>query len=262
MTATATDADGNTSEFSQRIVMSTNPRSGNAGPYPITLTGFNFFPGATATVGGLPATNVVVTNYNTINLTTASLPPGSLNDITVTNTDTTPERFPTAGSSTSWMCPTASSSTLRDDARAQRDHRRRRRRQLRRRAEHSAAADGGLPAEGKVRHLLRAAAVHRFRSFRTCPAPSSFAPWINELVAQGITAGCGGGNLLPAPTRSTPADGGLPAEDVQGGGYTPPACTVASFADVPCSHRSSPTGSTSSSPATSPPAAAAATTVP
>ena len=34
MTATATDANGNTSEFSQRIVVSSNPRSANAGGSP------------------------------------------------------------------------------------------------------------------------------------------------------------------------------------------------------------------------------------
>src|SRR6185503_12957806 len=58
VTATATDANGNTSEFSQRIVISVDPTSGNApGNGPMTLSGFNFLSGATATVGGLPATN-------------------------------------------------------------------------------------------------------------------------------------------------------------------------------------------------------------
>ena len=40
-------------------------------------------------MGGLPATNVNVTNYNTITLTTPALPAGTINDITVTNTDGT-----------------------------------------------------------------------------------------------------------------------------------------------------------------------------
>ena len=29
------------------------------------------------------------------------------------------------------------------------------------------------------------------------PCSSGFAPWIEELVAQGITGGCGGGNYCP-----------------------------------------------------------------
>jgi hypothetical protein len=30
------------------------------------------------------------------------------------------------------------------------------------------------------------------------PCSSGFAPWINELVAENITGGCGGGNYCPA----------------------------------------------------------------
>jgi hypothetical protein len=30
------------------------------------------------------------------------------------------------------------------------------------------------------------------------PCSSGFAPWIEELVDRGITAGCGGGNYCPA----------------------------------------------------------------
>ena len=59
VTATATDAQGNTSEFSQRFVLSANPASGiPAGGTVTTLGGFNFLAGATVTIGGLPATNV------------------------------------------------------------------------------------------------------------------------------------------------------------------------------------------------------------
>ena len=43
VTATATDADGNTSEFSQRIVVSSNPPSGNAGAVAVTLDRISTF---------------------------------------------------------------------------------------------------------------------------------------------------------------------------------------------------------------------------
>jgi hypothetical protein len=37
-------------------------------------------------------------------------------------------------------------------------------------------------------------------AFADVPCSSSFAPWINELAARGITAGCGGGDYCPALT--------------------------------------------------------------
>ena len=33
--------------------------------------------------------------------------------------------------------------------------------------------------------------------FPDVPCTSPFAPWVNELVARGVTAGCGGGNYCP-----------------------------------------------------------------
>ncbi len=260
VTATATDANGNTSEFSQRIVVSTNPQSGNAGPYPITLTGFNFLPGATATVGGLPATNVVVTNYNTITLTTPNLPAGSLNDITVTNTDTSAGTLPNGWIVNFLDVPESQLFNECVNTRPQRDHRRRRRRQLRRRAEHAPPADGGLPAEGEVRHLLRATAVHG--------SGLSGRALLIELRALDQRARRAGHHrrlrqrqLLPRQSRQPPADGGLPVEDAarQAAIRRPPAPSPRSRtfrARIP-----SRPGSTSSSPATSRPVAAAATTV-
>jgi hypothetical protein len=33
--------------------------------------------------------------------------------------------------------------------------------------------------------------------FGDVACPSTFAPWIEQLAAEGITAGCGGGNYCP-----------------------------------------------------------------
>ncbi len=65
----------------------------------------------------------------------------------------------------------------------------------------------------------------------TCP--SLFADWIEELAAEGITGGCGGGNYCPSNpvTRAQMAAFLLKAE--HGSSYTPPACT-GMFGDVPC----------------------------
>jgi hypothetical protein len=34
--------------------------------------------------------------------------------------------------------------------------------------------------------------------FPDVPASDPFAPWIEQLAAEGITGGCGGGNYCPA----------------------------------------------------------------
>ena len=54
----------------------------------MTLTGFYFLAGATATVGGVAASSVEREQLqHASRLTTPALPPGSLNDVVVTNTD-------------------------------------------------------------------------------------------------------------------------------------------------------------------------------
>ena len=88
VTATATDPDGNTSEFSQRIVLHSAPGGGDpAGSSGLHLYGFNFLPGATVTVGGVAAPSVVVNDYYEAVISTPSLAPGTVNDVTLTNTD-------------------------------------------------------------------------------------------------------------------------------------------------------------------------------
>lgn len=71
--------------------------------------------------------------------------------------------------------------------------------------------------------------------FADVPCSNSYAPWINELVRRGVTAGCGNGNYCPgtAVTRSQMAVFLLAT--LQGPGWSPPACTTPAFADMPCS---------------------------
>jgi hypothetical protein len=71
--------------------------------------------------------------------------------------------------------------------------------------------------------------------FPDVPCSSPFAAWVQELVARGVTSGCGGGLYCPtAPvTREQMAVFLLKAS--QGAGFTPAPCTTAPFTDVPCS---------------------------
>jgi hypothetical protein len=69
--------------------------------------------------------------------------------------------------------------------------------------------------------------------FSDVPASGGFAKWIEQLAADHITGGCGGGNYCPsaAVTRAEMAIFLLKAK--HGAGYTPPPATGIVFGDVP-----------------------------
>jgi hypothetical protein len=71
--------------------------------------------------------------------------------------------------------------------------------------------------------------------FGDVPVSSPFCRWIRELVARGVTGGCGNGLYCPtAPvTRAQMAVFLLLTKE--GASYSPPACTTAPFTDVPVS---------------------------
>jgi hypothetical protein len=71
--------------------------------------------------------------------------------------------------------------------------------------------------------------------FADVPCSSPFAPWIQALVDAEVTAGCGAGLYCPTAvvTREQMAVFLLKAHD--GAAFSPPPCTTAPFADVPCS---------------------------
>jgi hypothetical protein len=71
--------------------------------------------------------------------------------------------------------------------------------------------------------------------FNDVPADNIFAKWIEQLAAEGITGGCGGGNYCPNTpvSREQMAVFLLVAE--HGTGYTPPAATGV-FNDIPADY--------------------------
>jgi len=69
--------------------------------------------------------------------------------------------------------------------------------------------------------------------FADVPCPSTFAPWIEALAAQGITGGCGGSNFCPtSPVRRDQMAVFL-LKTEHGSTYVPPDCTGV-FGDVTC----------------------------
>jgi hypothetical protein len=233
ITATATDPDGSTSEFSQRLPFSIAPTSGPASTAtPVTIAGTDFLPGATVTIAGQPAANVVVVNFNSITAESPLLAAGTVNDVVVSNTDGSSGTLVKGFVSDFLDVPPANQfygnvTTLVSNA-------------------ITVGIGGGLYGVGddtlrqqmaafllKARHGLCYVPPVCSGVFTDVPCPSTFANWIEALSAEGITGGCGGANFCPqSPVRRDQmAVFLLKAE--HGSGYTPPACAGV-FPDVPC----------------------------
>jgi hypothetical protein len=71
--------------------------------------------------------------------------------------------------------------------------------------------------------------------FPDVPCSSPFAAWVQELVARGITAGCGAGLYCPTSPVTREQMAVFLLKTKEGIAFTPPPCTSAAFADVPCS---------------------------
>ena len=71
----------------------------------------------------------------------------------------------------------------------------------------------------------------------TC-AGNGYAPWIEALAGLHITGGCdaSGENYCPTAPVKRQQMAIFLLKALEGSGYVPPACTVATFTDVPCSH--------------------------
>jgi hypothetical protein len=233
ISATATDPSGNTSEFSQRLPFSTLPRSGpGSGGTSLTIGGTNFLPGATVTIGGQPATGVVVNTYTSISATTPALAAGSANDLVVANTDGSAGTLvkgyvadfldvPSSQTFYSFVTTLVSNGI-------------------------TAGVGGGLYGVNdstlrqqmavfllKAKHGLCYTPPPCTGIFADVPCSSNFAPWIEAMSHEGITGGCGGGNFCPQnPVRRDQMAVFL-LKAQHGSSYVPPMCTGI-FSDVPC----------------------------
>jgi hypothetical protein len=73
-------------------------------------------------------------------------------------------------------------------------------------------------------------------SFADVPCSNPVAPWVNELVRRGVTAGCGNGNYCPNNPVTRDQMAVFLIVTKQGAGYVPSStCPPAPFTDVPCS---------------------------
>ncbi len=197
------------------------------------LKGANFQDGASVFVGGLRALDVLVPDDANISAKTPLLPPGTIQNVVVDNPNGTRGGLLNALFVDFLDVPQADAF----HPFVEKIFRNR--------------VAGGLPdgnfgrdlptTRGQVAvMLLRAKNGPDFyppaatgEVFADVPANHPFAPWIEELARQGITAGCGSHLFCPdeSMTRAQMAVAILKA--MHGAAYTPPACHGI-FGDVPC----------------------------
>ncbi len=221
-------------------VLGIAPASGDAsGGTAVTVTGTGFLPGASMTIGGILAENVVVVGSTEITATTPALSPGSLNTVSVPGIP--PQWAVSASLPGGWMADFLD--VPQDDI----FH-----------GDVERVFRNGITAGCGGPYYCRNHAVRREQMavfllkaehglgygppacippgvFLDVPCPGVFTAWIEQLAAEGITAGCGDGNYCPASsnTRGQMAVFLLKAE--HGPGYVPPACIPPGvFLDVPC----------------------------
>ncbi len=234
ISATATDPAGNTSEFSQRLVLSSLPLSGSAsGGAALTISGMLFADPAAVTIGGVPATGVVVTGPGSISAVAPALPPGTVNDVTVTVaglSGTLPSGYVAGflddpvGIVPQFIARLVSNSI-------------------------SSGCGGGnyCPADPVTRAQMAVFLLRSFHGacyvpppetgsvFADVPAGSFAAAWIEALAAAQVTAGCGAGNYCPSSAVTRGQMAVFLLRTSGGPTYVPPACVTPTFGDVPCS---------------------------
>jgi hypothetical protein len=231
VTAIATDSSGRSSEFSEGILLKTSLPDGPNGSSN-TLYGQEFESGSTATAGGVPMTIQNIPNANTIFALMPTLPPGSVNDITVTT--------PAGLSGTlknAWVVDFNDENLgggFQDYVAA-----------LVANQITVGVGGGNYGFTQNTKRQSMAVFIMKAKHgicytpppctgvFLDVPCTSTFAPWIEAMAAEGITGGCGGGNFCPNnPVRRDQMAVFL-LKGEHGSDFVPPPCAGV-FADVPC----------------------------
>jgi uncharacterized repeat protein (TIGR03803 family) len=214
-------------------VSGTAPASGPAaGGIPVAIAGSAFVAGATATIGGADAPVTSLVDPTNLLVTTPALQPGTLNAVTVTLPDMSSATLPAVFLAD--FSDVAGADIFHDTV------------ETIFRDGITAGCGGGVYCRNDP--VTRAQmAVFLLKSkngagyvppschgaFSDVPCPSLFADWIEDLAAQGITVGCGGGNYCPADPVTRQQMAVFLLKTAYGSAFVPTACTGV-FGDVAC----------------------------
>jgi hypothetical protein len=235
VTMVATDPSGSSSQYSRGLALPGTWVGSAAAPRTVGLLGQSFEDGVAVTVGGAAATGIVVNSPNFLTMTVPALSPGSVNDLVVTN--------PGAGGISStvrnfWIVDfndVLESSTFYSFIQTLVSN------------EITAGVGGGNYGPGlSIKRQSMAVFLLKAKHgacyvpppctpgfFSDVACPSNFANWIQEMAAEGITGGCGGGNFCPdSPVRRDQMAVFL-LKALHGATFTPPPC-AGIFTDVAC----------------------------
>ena len=233
VTATATNGAGSTSELSSEIVFSVTPDSGApAGGQSLQIKGMLFAGTPTVTIGGVPATNVVVANSNQLSATAPALPPGAAYDIVVSIPGGPTGRLKNGYVSV----PSDGSAFLQSIVKL-----------IAAGITQGCGVGTYCPNNTITRaemaiFLIRAKYGVCFTPppatgtmFSDVPANAFGAKHIELLASLGVTSGCGGSKFCPNSTVTRDAMAVFLLRTLLGSGFVPPPAT-GMFADVPISN--------------------------
>ena len=214
-------------------VSSLSPTSGPAaGGTHVAVSGYEMQSGATVQIGAGFATSLAYPSGLRIDATTPAASPGTLNDTTLTNPDTS-----TAVLADAWFADFSDvpQSYLFHGAIEK---------IARKRITIGCGGGNYCPESLVTRGEMAVFLLRGKHGGAYAPPPATgtvfgdvtlstpFAPWIEQLYAEGITSGCGGGNYCPTATVTRDAMAVFLLRAEHGAGYLPPAA-VGLFSDVP-----------------------------
>jgi uncharacterized repeat protein (TIGR03803 family) len=214
-----------------------SPTSGPAsGGVALDVLGGGFAENVSVTVGGAPVSDLTILGTSFLYLSTPSLSPGTLNDISVTVPD--PGLVTATATRTNAFFADFADVPQLDPFHDFVE-------KIFRKGITAGCSGGNYCGQDAVTRaqmavfLLKAEHGSGYAPpacvgvFADVACPSLFADWIEQLSAEGITAGCGGGNYCPSKpvTRAQMAVFLLKTE--HGPAYAPPTC-IGTFTDVAC----------------------------
>jgi uncharacterized repeat protein (TIGR03803 family) len=208
------------------------PSSGRAaGGTPITIFGDHLYSVSGVSIGGAAATPPAVPDRGRFFTVSPALAPGTLNDVVVDAAAAPAQTLPAA-----WLADfsdVAGDEIFHDYVES-----------IFRAGITAGCGGGNYCRNDAVRRdqmavfLLKAEHGSGYlpppcqSAFPDVSCPSPFADWIEQLAAEGVTAGCGGGNYCPAASVTRRQMAVFLLKTKEGSSYTPPPA-VGIFDDVP-----------------------------